>query len=86
MLPVSVNFRRAFFGPGGVAVFRNNSGQLLEVEAKFTSPTNRYEDVDLLIPSWGVKEIGPLDSWAFVGGQDIELKNVNFRPTEIEIR
>jgi hypothetical protein len=85
-LPISVAFRQAFFGPGGVAIFRNNSSQTLEVSAKIITPTNRYANFDFVIPSWGTKQIGPLDGWTFASGQHIELMNSNFKPTEISIQ
>jgi len=81
-LPISVGFARH----GGAAIFKNNSGQLLEVQATLTSPTNRRDRYELVIPSWGAKEIGPLDEWTFLGGQRITLTNTNFRPMKIDLR
>ena len=81
-LPISVGFA----GQGSVAIFKNNSGQILEIQATLTSPTNRPSRYELLIPSWGAKEIGPLDGWTFLGGQRITLTNTNFRPMKIDLR
>lgn len=86
VLPISISFRNAFFGPGGVAIFQNRSGQTLQVEALITSPTRTYFDVDLVIPAWGQKQIGPLDGWSIVSGQRIVLRNSNYRPFDIYVR
>ena len=85
-LPISVSYRQAFFGPGAVAIFHNDSGQVIEVEATLSSPANRYARLQLVIPSYGQKEIGPLDGWDFVTGQHIELENSNYRSLELAVR
>jgi hypothetical protein len=83
-LPVSVNFRHAILGQGLVAQFRNNSGAALEVALKLTRPaTNTYQSEVLELPSTGVTEVGPLDGWMFVAGQDVELRNVSYRPMKV---
>ena len=72
-LPVSVSFRNAILGSGLVAQFKNNSGAALEVVLTLRRPaTNTYQSEVLELRSTGVTEIGPLEGWTFVAGQDIE--------------
>jgi hypothetical protein len=84
-LPISVSFRPAILGQGLVAQFRNNSGAALEVELTLNRPaTNTYQREVLELPA-GLTEIGPLQNWTFVPGQQVKLANVSFRPLEFTV-
>lgn len=79
-IPITVFFRRAVFGDGLVAVFRNNSGSQLEAAADVTSQaTNARKHIELVLPANGTQEVGPQQGWPFAPGQKITLSNNSFR-------
>lgn len=82
-LPVAVSYRQALLGDGLVARFTNRSPGTLELRVQADSPaTHFYHDWYLVIPSGGTREVGWLQGWDFLPGQQIELSNANFRPKE----
>lgn len=85
-LPLSIGFRKAFLGPGLVMELRNNSGAQLEIAAAFTSPaTGLTQQRSIVLPSNVVMQFGSAQGWAFVAGQRITFRNVNYRPAEVAV-
>jgi hypothetical protein len=80
-LPLSLSFRRSLLGNGLVALFRNNSGQTLELAATFSSSaTGQRREAQLIIPPGMLKEFGQHEGWEFAPGHQIALSNGQFRP------
>jgi hypothetical protein len=65
---------------------RNSSGSQLEVAAAFTSPaTGLTQQRSIVLPSNVVMQFGAAQGWAFVAGQHITFRNVNYRPGEFVV-
>jgi len=85
-LPLSVGFRPALFGTGLVMELRNNSGSQLEVAAAFTSEaTGLTQQRNIVLAPNLVLQLGSAQGWAFVPGQRITFRNMNYRPAEIVV-
>ena len=85
-LPLSIGFRRAILGTGLVMELRNNSASQLEVAAAFTSEaTGMTQQRNIVLPPNIVMQFGSAQGWAFVPGQRIMFKNVNYRPAEVVV-
>jgi hypothetical protein len=85
-LPVTVSFRRAILGGGLVARFRNNTALQLEIAALFISPsTGQRSQTQLVLGPGQTQEVGSLQGWQFIAGQQIQLSNTGFRPIVISV-
>lgn len=82
-LPIRVTYRNAFTGPGLVAVFHNDSNQMVEVVASFSSAgVNATQSWRLVLSPNSRQDFGYREGWAFVPGQHIRLTNTAYRPFE----
>lgn len=80
-MPISVSTRQALFGAGLVAQFTNNSDRFLAVIATFKNPTtSQQESFRLDLSPKSLKEVGHLEGWTFVSGDEINIQHNDYEP------
>ena len=86
-MPISVSMREALIGDGLVAQFTNNSNRFIAVVATFTNPTtNQHLTARLDISPNSTKEIGHLEGWTFVSGDQILLEHNDYKPSNVTVQ
>ena len=79
-LPLKVTTRPALMGSGKVVVFQNDGGDSLRISITLHNAGNeskQYEDV--LDPNQ-MKEIGHLQGWSFIAGDEVAVTSPGYRP------
>ena len=81
--PVQVRFRKAVMETGLVAVITPTSNRTVPFRVTMRRPsTGASRDLDLVLPALGpsgaIKEIGHMEGWNFIAGDELVLHNENF--------
>lgn len=79
-LPVDVGYRSALIGDGLVLKVKNNSNRTLTILATLSNPTLHSEKTfNLTTAPNDVAEIGHLEGWVLVSGDQIKLSNSDYK-------
>ena len=79
-LPVEVGYRSALIGDGLVLKVKNISSRTLTILATLSNPTlNTEKTYNLTTAPNEVSEIGHLEGWVLVSGDNIELSNSEYK-------
>ena len=85
ILPVKINFRKAFLGPGYVAVFKTTIQQdfpvLVTVKSRALGTTSQKYKLNLSITM--PAELGHVEGTPIVAGDEIIVENNNYEPTSV---
>lgn len=80
LLPVEVGYRPSLIGEGLVLNVKNNSNRTLTILATLSNATLRSEKkFNLTISPSEVSEIGHLEGWELVSGDQVKLFNAEYR-------
>ena len=79
-LPVEVGYRPALIGEGLVLKVKNNSNRTLTILATLSNPTLHSEKTfNLTTAPNEVSEIGHLEGWVLVSGDQVKLSNTEYK-------
>lgn len=85
-LPVEINYRGAFLGPGLVAIFKNTTNRHLAVVATLYNPTlNKEESYRLDLAPNSVKEVGHAEGWTFASGDVIKIVHNEYKTKIVKL-
>lgn len=85
-LPILVTYRKSLMGNGYVGVFTNQSDRLLAILITAYNPSfGRKQSFRLDIPPNQSREIGHLEGWSFVSGDQIIVAHAEYAPINTRI-
>jgi hypothetical protein len=85
-MPILVTYRESLMGNGYVGVFTNQSGRLLAILVTAYNPSfGRKQSFRLDIPPNQSREIGHLEGWSFVSGDQIIVAHAEYAPINTKI-
>ena len=85
-MPILVTYRASLMGNGYVEVFTNQSGRLLAILVTAYNPSfGRKQSFRLDIPPNQSREIGHLEGWSFVSGDQIIVYHAEYAPINTRI-
>lgn len=85
-LPVDVGYREALLGKGLVLEVKNLSNRTLTILAKLSNSTLQSEKrFNLTISPDETSEIGHLEGWVLVSGDQVELSNAEYKTLQTYI-
>ncbi len=78
-MPVTVTYRESAVGEGYVAQFHNQTAKYLQVRVQFKNRTLNQENNSYIdLSPNGTTEIGWLEGWKFVSGENISLYHEDY--------
>ncbi len=86
LLPIEITYRKALFSKGLVAIFKRTSNRIFRISATFTNPTlSVSKSFTLFKHVHRVIEFGYSDGWDFMPGDQIVLKNQEYKPLIVTV-
>lgn len=85
-MPILFTYRESLMGGGYVGVFTNQSNRLLAILVTAYNPSfGRQQSFRLDIPPNQSREIGHLEGWSFVSGDQIIVAHAEYAPINTKI-
>lgn len=78
-MPVEITYRQSLVGQGYVLQFHNTSTRLLRVAVRIRdSATGQVKELPLEMPGGKTAEIGWLEGWKFVSGDQVTVRHEEY--------
>ncbi len=86
-MPITVSMREAMLGSGLVAQLSNHSDRFIGLLITLTNPTTTHtKTIRLDIDAYGMRELGHLEGWIFVSGDQILIQHNDYRSTLVTVQ